>query len=194
MFQEIEDFVNFKDVCRKQGIQFHTFTLNSEEILTVVLKGLIKLDPKIILNNLKTQGLKPIDCTEISNHMKYPIYRITFFLGTTLANVNQDRFIEHIKVYWEKYEAHKPSIQCYCCRRTFLHKLQQKRSLCQVRRSPQHEQMHKNTRRNTYLFKLPRQLHGELLPMSSLPKLPKRKITKHNSNTKTCNNQCSNQP
>ena len=72
MFQEIEDFVNFKDICRKQGIQFHTFTLSSEEILTVVVKGLIKLEPKIILNNLKTQGLKPIDCTEISTHMKYP--------------------------------------------------------------------------------------------------------------------------
>lgn len=98
MFQNT-DFSIFKEVCRRQNIQYHTFTLSTEKILTVVLKGLIKLNKKVILHNLKTQGLKAINCTELSTHTKYPVYKVTFMPGTTLTNVNQVRFIENIKVY-----------------------------------------------------------------------------------------------
>ena len=31
------------------------------------------------------------------------------------SQVNRIRFIENIKIYWEKYESHKPSIQCFRC-------------------------------------------------------------------------------
>ncbi|KOX75859.1 hypothetical protein WN51_13343 [Melipona quadrifasciata] len=58
----------------KENIQFHTFTITTEKILIVVLKGLIKLNKKTILSNLKTQGLKPLNYTELPTHTKYPIY------------------------------------------------------------------------------------------------------------------------
>lgn len=64
-----------------------------EKILTVVLKSLIKLNEKAILNNLKTQRLKPM-------------YRITFVPSTTLAKVNQVRFVENVKIYWENAQDH----------------------------------------------------------------------------------------
>ena len=115
IFHNIADFNNFEDVCRKENIQFHTFTIASEKILTVVLKSFIKLNEKTILNDIKTQGLKPINCIEIPTHTRYPVYRVTFVPGITLAKVNQVRFVENIKVYWEKYESRKPYIQYYRC-------------------------------------------------------------------------------
>ena len=81
-----------------------------------MLKSPIQLNTKTITNSLKSQGLKPITCIEIPIHTKYPVYKVTFSPGITLANVNQVRFIEHIKVYWEKFESRKPTIQCYRCK------------------------------------------------------------------------------
>ena len=115
MFQNLLDFKEFKEICRNDNIQFHTYAIPTEKVLTVVLKGPIKLPEKIIINNLKTQGLTPINCTEMPTHTRYHIYRITFASGTTLARINHVRFIENLKIYWEKYESNKPTIQCYRC-------------------------------------------------------------------------------
>lgn len=99
MFNNPEDFNNFKEVCFKENIQFHTFTVSTEKILMVVLKGLIKLPEETILSNIKTQGLYPIDCTELQTHTRYPVYRVTFAPGTTLTKINQVRYVENIKIY-----------------------------------------------------------------------------------------------
>ena len=115
MFQNISDFKAFKEQCQNEKVRYHTYAISSEKVLTVVLKGLIKIPDKTILHSLKTQGLTPINCTEIPTHTRYPIYRITFAPGTTLAKVNHVRYIENIKIYWEKYESKKPIIQCYRC-------------------------------------------------------------------------------
>ena len=115
MFLKLEDFKEFKELCLTSNIQFHTYALASEKVLTVVLKGLIRFPDKTIISSLKTQGLSPINCTEIPTHTRYPLYRITFAPGTTLARVNHVRFIENLKVYWEKFESKKPVIQCYRC-------------------------------------------------------------------------------
>ena len=115
MFHNITDFSNFKEVCLKENIQFHTFTIATEKMFTVVMKGLIQLSEKTIMNNLKTQGLQPLNCIQIPTRTRYSIYRITFAPGTTLAKVNQVRFVVNIKIYWEMYESKKPAIQCYRC-------------------------------------------------------------------------------
>lgn len=86
MFHNIAEFNNFEDVCRKENIQFHTFAF--EKILTVVLKGLIELTEKTILNNLRSQGLKLINCIKIPTNTRYPVYRVSFVPGITLAKVN----------------------------------------------------------------------------------------------------------
>lgn len=88
MFHNIAEFNNFEDVCRKENIQFHRFTIAFEKILTVVLKGLIELNEKTILNNLRSQGLKLINCIKIPTNTRYPVYRVTFVSGITLAKVN----------------------------------------------------------------------------------------------------------
>ena len=116
MFQNIIDFKEFKEICHKENIQYHTYAIQSEKILTVVIKELIKLPDIVITNSLRAQGLTPINCTEIPIHTKYPLYRVTFAPGTTFARVNHCvRFIENIKIYWEKYESNKPAIQCNRC-------------------------------------------------------------------------------
>ena len=44
-------------ICQKDNIEYHTFTVNSEKLLIVVLKGLIQLREGRIHENLKNQGL-----------------------------------------------------------------------------------------------------------------------------------------
>ena len=115
-FQNIEDFKEFKELCQLDNVQYHTYSISTEKVLTVVLKGLVKFPEKTIINDLKIQGVNPIDCTEIPISIRYPIiYRVTFAPGTTLARVNHVRFIKNIKIYWGKYETRKPVIQCYWC-------------------------------------------------------------------------------
>ena len=54
MFTNIADFKDFKEICRTENVQFHMYAIAIEKVLTVALKGLIKLPDKIIINSLKT--------------------------------------------------------------------------------------------------------------------------------------------
>lgn len=56
------DFNDFKFICKKENIEFYTYTVNSEKTTTVVLKG---LPVARICENIESQGLKPISCAEI---------------------------------------------------------------------------------------------------------------------------------
>ena len=114
-FYNIPDFNDFKELCRAENIQYHTYSIQTERPITVALKGLIKLPAKIITNNLKSQGLNPLNCVELPTSTRYPIYRVTFAPGTTIAKINHTRFIENVKVYWEKFETRRPIVQCYRC-------------------------------------------------------------------------------
>ena len=79
-----------------------------------MLKGLIRLSLSRVSENIGCENLNPIHCVEIAN-TKYPIYWVTFALGTILAQINHIRFIENIKIYWKKYEFLKPTIQYFRC-------------------------------------------------------------------------------
>ena len=108
----------------------------SEKTLTVVLKDLIRLPLTRISENIKCQDLNPTHCVEIPTHTKYSIYRIMFAPGTTLAQVNHIRFIENIKIYWEKYESQtNDSMFPLPDARSHIVKLQQKTNMCQMRRT-----------------------------------------------------------
>lgn len=50
------DFNDFKFICKKENIEFHTYTVNFEKTTTVVLKG---LPVARICENIESQGLKP---------------------------------------------------------------------------------------------------------------------------------------
>ncbi|CAD1480644.1 unnamed protein product, partial [Heterotrigona itama] len=74
MFQNIIDFNQFKEHIH--NVAKKTYTISTEKILS---------------------ELTPLNCTfEIPIHTKYPIYRVTFAPGMTLAKVSQIRFIESI--------------------------------------------------------------------------------------------------
>ena len=73
MFHNISNFKEFKDICRNDNIQYHTYVISTEKVLIVVLKGLIKFPEKTIINNLRTQGLISLNCAEIPTHISYPI-------------------------------------------------------------------------------------------------------------------------
>ena len=94
MFTNIKDFTEFKAICVKENIEFHTYTVTSEKTLTAVLKSLIRPSLTRITENIRCQGLNLTHCVEIPTHTKYPIYRVTFASGI---------------IYWEKYESHKPT-------------------------------------------------------------------------------------
>ena len=117
MFENTNHFADFKNICKKENIQYHTYTISTEKTITIVLKGLIKLPVQRISNSnsIKNQGLNPIACTEIPTQTKYPVYRVTFAPGISIAQINHIRYIEHIKVYWAKFESRKPTIQCFRC-------------------------------------------------------------------------------
>ena len=108
MFENINYFSDFKSICKQKNTP-------RKKTTTVVFKSLIKLPESRISNSIKNQGLNPIACTEIPTLTKYPIYRITFAPGTSIAQINYIRCIKHIKIYWEKFESHKPTIQCFRC-------------------------------------------------------------------------------
>ncbi|CAD1480635.1 unnamed protein product [Heterotrigona itama] len=55
MFSNINDFSDFKTICLTKNIEYHTYTINTEKTLTIVLKGLIRLLELRICNNLKSQ-------------------------------------------------------------------------------------------------------------------------------------------
>ena len=57
MFENINQFLNFKTICQQENIAYHTYTISSEETTTVVLKGLIKFPENEICNSVKT-GVK----------------------------------------------------------------------------------------------------------------------------------------
>ena len=68
IFQNIKDFKEFKELCRKDNIQFHTYI---EKVLIVVLKGLVKLPDRTIINNLKRQGLNPLHRNVHTHQISY---------------------------------------------------------------------------------------------------------------------------
>ena len=53
MFENTNHFADFKNICKQKNIQYHTYTISTEKIITVVLKGLIKLPVQRISNSIK---------------------------------------------------------------------------------------------------------------------------------------------
>ena len=86
-----------------------------------------------------------------------------FAPGTTLAQVNHIRFIENIKIYWEKYESQtNDSMFPLPDARSHIVKLQQKTNMCQMRRTTWHQNPQQNPRNSGNMRKLQRHLPGQL--------------------------------
>ena len=88
MFTNIKNFTEFKAICVKGNVEFHTYMITSEKILTVVPKDLIRFLMARISENIRCQGLNLMHYVKILTHTKYAIYRVTFAPRTTLTQIN----------------------------------------------------------------------------------------------------------
>ncbi|KAK1131919.1 hypothetical protein K0M31_016066 [Melipona bicolor] len=52
--------MDFKNICQKDNVEYHTITINSEKTFTIVLKELIGLSEARICENLKNQGVNSL--------------------------------------------------------------------------------------------------------------------------------------
>ena len=115
----VEDFIKLKESLLSGNTAFHTYTLNSQKVLTVVLKALSNIPPEEIINELKEKGLQSIYCSILNSSSTkkpmYPSYKVVFSHGTTLGAVNKVGFIFHTRVYWEKFLSQRTYTQCYRC-------------------------------------------------------------------------------
>ena len=63
MFPNIRNFTEFKAICVKENIEFHTYTVTFEKTLIVMLKGMFQLPLPTplpltrISENIRVQGL-----------------------------------------------------------------------------------------------------------------------------------------
>ena len=167
MFANIKDLTEFKVICINDNIAFHIYTVISEITLTIVLKGLIRLQPTRICENIRCQGLNPIHCAEISTDTKYLIYSVAFAPGTTFAQVNHVRLIENVKIYQENYEFHKPTIQCFHVARCTVIRRQTATRNQRVSNAP--DNMTPDLAIKSQKFhQLERRSRGKLFPITSL--------------------------
>ena len=109
MFVKIKDFTAFKAICINHNNEFHPYTLTSEKTLSVVLKGLIRLPLTRISENIRWPGPKSY---KLCNYRPTPNTSYIELRLRPEPQINHVRFIENIKIYWKKYESHKPTIQC----------------------------------------------------------------------------------
>ena len=116
---KVDDFNDLKSRLLTGNLAFHTFTMNSRKVLTVVLKGLSRVPSEEILSEIKSHGLVPISCVPLNPGSKknslYSSYKVVFPQGTSLNAVNKIGHIFHIRIYWEKFLSQRPFTQCYRC-------------------------------------------------------------------------------
>ncbi|KOC71277.1 hypothetical protein WH47_02361 [Habropoda laboriosa] len=71
----IEHFTAAQETFLKDGVKFYIYTLPSKKHLTVILKGLAKVDPEFILADLRQQDLKPERCVTIKESAELCFYK-----------------------------------------------------------------------------------------------------------------------
>lgn len=115
----VEDFNDLKSRLLSGNMAFHSFTINSQKVLVVVIKGLSRVPVEDILAEIKTHGLAPISCVRLNpgsrKNSQYCSYKVVFPQGTSLNAVNKIGHIFHTRIYWEKFQSQRPFTQCYRC-------------------------------------------------------------------------------
>ena len=192
MFTNLTDFTDFKNICIKESIEYHTYTINTEKTTTAVLKGLIKLPGERIINSIKDQGLKPLHCIEIPTHTKFPDIpsniRIRDLNSTNKSHTIHRKYQNILGKIW--IEKTRCTMFPLSSPWTYVGKLQQKSSLCKMCRTIWLQKLFQNSRNSTHLCKLQRKPFSKLLTMSSdinlLRKKKRKKKHLYQQDTNTC--------
>lgn len=113
-----EDYKKLKEYLSEKKFQFHTFTLNSEKLVKLVLKG---LPPTITIDEIKEE-LKDLNFNvekiyQLSKKQEYPLYSLLFSPGTSSQEVVKIRTLCYCIVSWEKPHRKVNPTQCYRCQK-----------------------------------------------------------------------------
>lgn len=114
-FDNLESHNKLISFLKENNFSYFTFTLNSEKILSLVLRGLPPTPTQDIEYELRSKGLNPTSCSQIGKSPGNPIYRINFPAGTSLNSVSKVGYIFSMRVYWDKFYSHKNFTQCFRC-------------------------------------------------------------------------------
>ncbi|GBO22578.1 putative RNA-directed DNA polymerase from transposon X-element [Araneus ventricosus] len=109
----------------QDGMKSHTYELNDEKQIKVVIRGLSKdFDTSVIISHLQNQGFAPILCHPIRNRLSNTNFN--FFLVTLPKilksnEIYQIEFIGRMRVTIESLRKKQSPGQCYNCQEYFHH-------------------------------------------------------------------------
>ncbi|KAI5713820.1 hypothetical protein M8J76_016549 [Diaphorina citri] len=113
-----EDFKLLKTYLTEKQFQFHTFTLQTEKLVKIVLRG---LPPTISEDDIKEElndlGHKVEKVHQLSKNPQYPVYSLLFSPGTVLSNIFKIKTLCYCVVSWEKPHKKTNPTQCYRCQK-----------------------------------------------------------------------------
>ena len=109
-------------ILQQRKVEYFSHDIEAEKPLKVVLRGLPDMEIDTLLEELKANGLKPIQIHKMSRHNKTRKYRDQLYLinleknSTCLADLQSIRALFHIIVAWERYKpVHRDVTQCSNC-------------------------------------------------------------------------------
>ncbi|XP_055542704.1 uncharacterized protein LOC129728295 [Wyeomyia smithii] len=109
-------------ILQKHEVEYFSHDIEAENLLKVVLRGLPDMEVDTLLEELKANGLKPIQIYKMTRHNKTRKYRDLLYLvpleknSTCLTDLQSIRALIHIIVAWERYKpVHRDDTQCSNC-------------------------------------------------------------------------------
>lgn len=113
-----DDHKKLIEYLTAKQFQFHTFTLSSEKLIKLILKG---LPPSITADDIKEE-LKELQfnvekINQISQKQEYPLYSVLFSPGTNTQEVVKIKTLCYCIVSWEKPHKKVNPTQCYKCQK-----------------------------------------------------------------------------
>lgn len=123
--KNIDDYNLMLKKVSDSKVEYHTYTIESEKILKLVLKGLApNIQTDVIKENLISNGLKVNVVKQFQKNvlvngqktvMNLPIYIIEFASGTKPKDVYKINRVCYCVVRWEKFQNGDKIVQCYNC-------------------------------------------------------------------------------
>ncbi|GBN82404.1 Nucleic-acid-binding protein from transposon X-element [Araneus ventricosus] len=109
----------------QDGMKSHTYELNDEKQIKVVIRGLSKdFDTSVIISHLQNQGFAPTLCHPIRNRQSntnFNLFLVTLPKIPKSKEIYQIEFIGRMRVTIESLRKKQSPGQCYNCQEYFHH-------------------------------------------------------------------------
>lgn len=108
-------------LLNKAKTAYHTFASKEEKVISLVIKGLPKLNDSEVLTDLQNQGLQATTCTTMrttgNSEQINPFYKITLQKGEQINKAFMIKQVMYVRVKWERYKNPRKATQCHRCQR-----------------------------------------------------------------------------